>query len=113
MWAKSEAADAWHAAHDIKLTAPVTLVSWLPLAPAQLSAHGLSHALLVGLETGALLIMQRTQAGVWQAPQEAMPTELAHQATVRRAAWRVVGTQVEVVTCSQDHSVRLWSVQWL
>lgn len=98
--------------HDAVFTAPVTTVSWLPLSAQQLSSRHLSHIVLVGLENGALMLVVRTVDGIWQPAVLAVPAELGHQADVKRAAWRVVDGEVEVVTCSADHSVRLWGVAW-
>lgn len=94
------------------LAAPVTTVSFLPLSASQLASKQLTHVLLAGLENGSLMFVTRTTEGNWTQPQPAIAADLSHQADVKRASWRVVGESIDVVTCSADHSVRLWNVQW-
>jgi elongator complex protein 2 len=70
-----------------------------------------TNILAVGLEQGQLQFYQ-LQASHWQLIGQ-IPSPLAHAASVQSIQWRPTHTSdYQLATCSQDHSLRIFTIQF-
>lgn len=89
---------------------PVTAVEFVNKV---LHNYGYEYMFAVGMEDGEISIMHsKADQGVWKIELLVnVDLSLCHVETIRRLRWRSVQDEYQLLSCSTDHSVRLFDIK--
>lgn len=110
IWSKtSEDGSSWDAVKTIKFEEAVTAVDFAPV----LLGNG-KYVLAVGLETGDIIVKHSEDGGLNWNTIATSTKEIAHNGSINAMKWRRKESDgqrvLQLATCGDDHSVRIYSV---